>query len=272
MRWLTTLVVVGVLGGAAAVWATHRTTPDGEARTSRQTARAIGRAIEGGLGGYWEDFRAKMDADAKRRAAEWERTHQKGGRRRHRPTATPVEPDPIRFTLEAKRVFAAPGDTDVPKIPDPGSLADYKKYGIGQERKVEYTTVQFIAGYQAVGPRAVKAALGKLVLRDKDGKALWVERWHHPWESHRPMLPPGYVRYETVADMRTIDKEPHFREILWADPADVRLEWTAHFVAYDDGTVEGDPRAPFDPEGLTYTEVGNGLEYIYGLKPEAASR
>jgi hypothetical protein len=230
-------------------------------KPSRHHATPLSQALESGFEKWRLQVEQAMLAkhDAKRR------------KKKRVPLAQPISPNPIRITLVGKRIYAGRGDKDVPAHTKPDTLADFKRFHMSRGDDGEHTTVAYFAKFESLSDKPIKAAVGKLALRNREGKPLWILRWHFPTEAlgETPgTWIPGRSFYEYVADTQSNQKDPNYREILWTPESDVTLEWTPTFVCYGDEaqTMVGDSRAQIDGEGLPVKAIGNLFAWVVHLQ------
>jgi hypothetical protein len=198
-------------------------------------------------------------------------------KRRARPAPTPrfepVTPAPIRFSLLAKRTVDGPHDTDLPPHPAVTRatvLWDFSHLGAGYEEHPDSTTLHFFLTGTVTSAKPVTATVGRLVMRDRAGRALHVAEWHFPDApelSRSSVLAPGRVFHPLYTVARAY-KHPRFQELLHTPLSDMRLEWSPYFTAYADGSMAGDAHAMFyiDDEGLPLDSFENGLYAIAAMQ------
>lgn len=193
-------------------------------------------------------------------------------RRAEAPTFAPLASEPLRASLSAKRILAAPGDGDVPPHTAWPLLADYKQFHASPGvRQAESTLVGWYSSFEVRAQKPIKAFIGKLALRNRAGKALYVQELHFPVgdidDKHPYVYMPGKTFHELTFFSRR-DNVANFREILHTPQAELTVEWTPYFVCYVDGTLEGDAHAwrYIDGEGLPVHSWANGLPWIVHLQ------
>jgi hypothetical protein len=193
-------------------------------------------------------------------------------KRVNQPTFAPVASEPLRASLVAKRILAAPGDTDVPPHTPWPMLADYKRFHTSPGvREAESTMVGWYTAFEVRAAKPIKAFIGKLALRNRAGRALYVQELHFPVSDIDDENPYVYMPGKTFHELNHFsrrEKVANFSEILHTPESELTVEWTPYFVCYADGTMEGDAHAwrHIDGEGLPVQSWANGLPWIVHLQ------
>jgi hypothetical protein len=193
-------------------------------------------------------------------------------KRADQPTFAPLASEPLRASLGAKRILAAPGDEDVPPHTPWPLLADYKRYHTSPGVQVaESTLVGWYTTFEVRATQPIKAFIGKLALRNRAGKALHVQELHFPVSNIDDKNPYVYMPGKTFHELTYFSRRENvanFGEILHTPASDLTVEWTPYFVCYVDGTMEGDAHAwrYIDGEGLPVQSWANGLPWIVHLQ------
>lgn len=193
-------------------------------------------------------------------------------KRADQPTFAPLASSPLRASLAAKRILAAPGDPAVPPHTPWPMLADYKQYHTSPGVRVaESTLVGWYTAFEVRATQPIKAFIGKLALRNRAGKALYVQELHFPVGNIDDENPYVYMPDKTFYELNYFsrrDKVANFDEILHTPASALTVEWTPYFVCYADGTMEGDAHAwrHIDGEGLPVQSWANGLPWIVHLQ------
>lgn len=193
-------------------------------------------------------------------------------KRANQPTFAPLASEPLRVSLSAKRILAAPGDPDVPPHTPWPLLADYKQYRASPGvKKAESTMVGWYTTFEVRASKPIKAFIGKLALRNRAGKALYVRELHFPVGDIDDKNPYVYMPGRTFHELTYFSRRENvanFGEILHTPQRELTVEWTPYFVCYVDGAMEGDAHAwrYIDGEGLPVHSWANGLPWIVHLQ------
>lgn len=185
------------------------------------------------------------------------------------PAYAAVTSPTLAFALGPRRIHAAAGDADMPPHDETRDVDDFKRYHLAFPQHPTSTEVGFFERIHVASKKDIKAIVGKLVLRDEHGRALFVQRFHHPLtrivdRHHALGLHAGSTHWDGSIRVARRDGAPRFKELLDTPEQQLKLEFTPLFVVWADGTMEGDAHAgrAIDGEGLPVWKSATGMAWI----------